>query len=255
MGSSVEPGLPNIVVIPRARKRSKLASLTVGIGAPYLPASSSGSGRCRYGGHDQAGQDRCREAPRGYALRANLEAFFALILIAFGAWAVSQAGAERGDRRGRSTRAAGSCRSRPRSPTKRATWSTAASSPTCAGSPNTSRSTSPTATRGRCRAAAGAPAATAATPATPTTTTASPSTSSPRAAGRNATAAGSRSRGSRAGPSRARTNPVRPSAGSATTATPATAAATTSTSPGTTPRWPSSRSPNGSKSCRPATST
>ena len=39
IGSSVEPGLPNIVVIPRARKRSKLASRTVGIGAPYLPTS------------------------------------------------------------------------------------------------------------------------------------------------------------------------------------------------------------------------
>jgi hypothetical protein len=42
MGSSVEPGLPNIVVIPRARSRSKLASLTVGIGAPYLPAGGAG---------------------------------------------------------------------------------------------------------------------------------------------------------------------------------------------------------------------
>ena len=45
---------------------------------------------------------------------------------------------------------------------------------------------------------------------------------------------------------------ARPSAGSATTATPATAAATISTSPGTTPRRPSSSSPNGSKSSRSA---
>ncbi len=49
---------------------------------------------------------------------------------------------------------AGSWRSRPRSPTRRATWSTPASSPTCAGSTPTSRSTYPTAIRGRCRAAA-----------------------------------------------------------------------------------------------------
>ena len=56
----------------------------------------------------------------------------------------------------------------------------------------------------------------------------------------------------RAGPEQ---TPSRPSAGSATTATPATAAATTSTSPGTTPPAAEYRSPNGSKSCRPATST
>ena len=33
IGSSVEPGLPNIVVIPCSRKRSKAASRTLAIGA------------------------------------------------------------------------------------------------------------------------------------------------------------------------------------------------------------------------------
>jgi hypothetical protein len=50
MGSSVEPGLPNIVVIFRARSRSKLASLTVGIGAPYLPAVGAGEVSRRFKG-------------------------------------------------------------------------------------------------------------------------------------------------------------------------------------------------------------
>src|SRR5215203_4618242 len=94
MGSSVEPGLPNTVVIPRARKRSKLASLTVGIGAPYLPAVQAGQTGADMGVMTRAGHRQSRDAPRGYALRANLEAFFALTLIALGAWAVSQADAE-----------------------------------------------------------------------------------------------------------------------------------------------------------------
>src|ERR1700761_209199 len=38
MGSSVEPGLPKMVVIPCSRKRSNVASRTVGIGAS-LPAT------------------------------------------------------------------------------------------------------------------------------------------------------------------------------------------------------------------------
>ena len=37
IGSSVEPGLPNIVVIPWARKTSNVASRTVVIGADSMP--------------------------------------------------------------------------------------------------------------------------------------------------------------------------------------------------------------------------
>ena len=45
IGSSVEPGLPNIVVIPWARKRSKEASRTLVTGAGTLcPAGPRGAG-------------------------------------------------------------------------------------------------------------------------------------------------------------------------------------------------------------------
>src|SRR4029077_18170818 len=53
IGSSVEPGLPNIVVIPWARKRSNVASRTVGIDLPPIP-SSPAPGRT----------DPCRERAR-----------------------------------------------------------------------------------------------------------------------------------------------------------------------------------------------
>ena len=44
LGSSVEPGLPNIVVIPSSRKRSKLASRTVAIPSATLPLPSCSQG-------------------------------------------------------------------------------------------------------------------------------------------------------------------------------------------------------------------
>ena len=43
IGSSVEPGLPKIVVIPWARNRSNVASLTVLMA--YSPASTSAAAR------------------------------------------------------------------------------------------------------------------------------------------------------------------------------------------------------------------
>ena len=53
IGSSVEPGLPNIVVIPCARKRSNVASRTVGIGRTLSRAAIQGRGGVE--GVDSAG--------------------------------------------------------------------------------------------------------------------------------------------------------------------------------------------------------
>ena len=128
-----------------------------------------------------------------------------------------------------------------------------ASSPTCAGSPPASRSTSPTATPGRCPAA-NTSAATAATSADSDHYNGLAVDIVPlngRAA--NATPPGPAiTRLAALGRAGAEPTRSRPSAGSATTATPATAAATTSTSPGTTRRRRCSSSPNGSKSSRSA---
>ena len=145
-----------------------------------------------------------------------------------------------------------SSRSRPRSRTKKATWSTAASSPTCAGSPQhfpiyvTDGYSGPLPSGehvgcNRCHVAHSDHYNGLAVDIVPL--------SGEREMRRQLGADHPPRPLGRAGPEPAR---ARPSAGSATTATPATAAATTCTSPGTTRRRPSTSSPNGSKSSRSA---
>ena len=205
-----------------------LASAGARAGAPIRPELDGHGGRR---GLKSVARPICYEPGR-----AALAALLALRAAPRCMGRRAPAAAEPGADPDRLTPRARSSRSRPRSRTKPATWSTGASSPTCAGSPPASRSTSPTATPGRCPDGETRRLQRLPRPTAPITTTASPSTSCPVGDSPRCDSHWTRDHPprplGRAAPEPARS---RPSAGSATTATPATAAATTSTSPGTTP--------------------
>ena len=140
IGSSVEPGLPNIVVIPWARKRSKAGF------ADGRHRNRTLSGRVRSYLNAGATPGRIQGRRRRTADKAGvshrlLATAWARALAssplspraAAGGLRLRRGGAA--GRPGSPTRRARSSRSRPRSRTKKATWSTSGSSPTCAGSP------------------------------------------------------------------------------------------------------------------------
>src|SRR3712207_5894971 len=85
-GNSVEPGLPKMVVIPKSRRRSKVASRTVPI-MPYLPLRSLSHGgytQIACLGHDPGVGDTeaARETTRApFPLILFFFAFFLLLFV------------------------------------------------------------------------------------------------------------------------------------------------------------------------------